>query len=75
MIAGLYALAGLGMLAGITALVLGWNRQPAGDALVSPEPVEGQTPVNRPVCWVDDPLYAGLGYVSTEWLRAHRGKE
>ena len=67
---GLYALGGLGVLGGVTALVLGWRHEPAGDAFL-----EAPTPPklgDRKPCWVDDPFYASLGYVSTDWLNDHK---
>lgn len=64
-------IAGLGVLGGITALVLGWHREPAGEALIEQDrPI---IPDWRPTCWVDDPMYTALGHVSDDWLRSNRG--
>lgn len=57
--------AGLGVLGSVTALVLGWHREPAGEALLDNTlaPVQDRIP-----CWLDDPMYASLGHVSPDWL-------
>lgn len=68
----LYAVAGLSVLGSITALVLGWRHEPAGEALVEDE--QKRNPDWRPACWVDDPMYTALGHVSQEWVSNQRRK-
>jgi hypothetical protein len=66
-VAGVVALATLG---GITAFVLGWQRQPTPEGLAEQERLANPDEW-RPACWVDDPNY-NLGYVSDAWLANNR---